>query len=30
MFLYHCANEPHEECKKKIKGDEEAKETPDI
>lgn len=27
---YHCTNEPHEECKKKIEGDKEAKETPDV
>lgn len=29
-LAYHCTNEPHEECKKKIEGDEEAEETSDI
>lgn len=27
---YHCANEPHQECKKKIKGNEKTKESSDV
>jgi len=27
---YHRTNEPHEECKKKIKSDKKAEETSDV